>query len=384
MPSWITARNAMMAPRENHDPKGKRLPLRLNVPAWNGGEIAAGLRALAGATADLEDLRRELADAVPGRAPILVRSARFGIALAVRALGLAGRRIAVPGYVCPAVLTGLRAAPAEAVPVDVEKSSSRFDLRQIRDVDAVLAANTYGIDQDFDALARLGLPVIEDAAYQAGRAESGGRGDAGVWSFNFKALTGVGGGVLWLPPGLAGPTGLPRRSGGETKLFLDYALRALLRHRIPAFAGGFAPPGPPANRTRPALSAHRDGALSPLQAAVALRQWRRRDELAARQRAASARIASAAGAFHKLPGQAPDAAVHLLPLLAATPDAALAARRHLYRAGIQTEDAYPIPFDDPLPHARDLAMRLFLVPIGPALGEDQLKRIALALETSPR
>ena len=99
-------------------------PLRLNIPPWGAGEIAAGLRAVAGRKGDLQFLRRELADAVPGRVPILVRSARFGIALAVRALGLAGRRIAVPGYVCPAVLTGLRSAPAEAVPDMPEEDRS--------------------------------------------------------------------------------------------------------------------------------------------------------------------------------------------------------------------------------------------------------------------
>lgn len=373
------------------------MPVRLNIPAWGAAEIRAGLSALAGRTRDLADLQRELAGAVPGRVPVLVRSARFGLALALRALGLAGQRIAVPGYVCPAVLTGLRAAPAEAVPIDVERGGSRFDLQELaravaeRRVDAILAANTYGIDQDFSALARLGRPVIEDAAYQAGRRDAGdrpcgGRGDAGLWSFNFKALTGVGGGVLWLPPERAGRITLPLKSGGrEARLFLDYALRALLRHRIPAFAGGFEPPGPPSNRPRAGLLALRDGALSPVQAAVALRQWRRRGELEARQRAGSARVAaSVPRLFTRLPGQEAGAALHLLPVLAATPEAALGARQSLYQAGIQTEEAYPIPFEDPLPHSRDLALRLFLVPIGPAWSDRQIQTIANTLKEAAR
>lgn len=388
------------------------MPIRLNIPAWGLAELVAGTRALLPLPVRplyVERLRAALEHAVPGRRPLPVRSARFGIALAVRALGLARRRIAVPGYVCPAVLTGLRTAPAEAVPIDCLPGSTRFDPAALADaaaagrIDAVLAPNTYGADQDFEALgalAALGLPVIEDAAYQAGREDAagqacGGRGAAGVWSFNFKALTAAGGGVLWLPAdqlARAEQELTPARSATESRaLFLDYALRGVLRHRIPGFLPGFAPPHPAgtaAAEPRAALQAGREGIMSELQAALAYAQWRQRDGLAAAQRARARQLAGAlarCAALTLLPGLAPDGAIHLLPVLVRTaPDAApaavLRARRILHAAGVQTEEAYPILFDAPLPNARALAARLFLVPAGPALGARQLARIASALE----
>jgi perosamine synthetase len=388
------------------------MPIRLNIPAWGPAELVAGTRALLPLPVRplyVERLRTALQRAVPGRQPLPVRSARFGIALAIRALGLVGRRIAVPGYLCPAVLTALRIAPAEPFPIDCLPGSIRFDPQSLRRevaagrIDAVLAPNTYGADQDFDTLAGLGLPVIEDAAYQAGREDAagcacGGRGAAGVWSFNFKALTAAGGGVLWLPVDLLARAQeeLGAMAGGtETAArFVNYALRGVLRHRIPGFLPGFARPGSPAvhptstTEPRTALLAPCEGQMSELQAALAYAQWRQRDALAAAQRARARQLAGVlarCSALAPLPGLAPEGAVHLMPVLVRVaeddaPAAVLRARRILHAAGVQTEEAYPIPFAAPLPNARGLAVRLFLVPAGPALGARQLARIASALE----
>src|SRR5207249_2205132 len=148
---------------------------------------------------------------VPGWSVFPLSSARYGLSLAVQHLGLSGKRVAVPGYVCPAVLTGLRHAGADPVAIDCRPCSFRFDpvclnkACQARAVDAILAANTYGLDQDFTFLRSLQLPILEDAAYQAGRLDRvdgmpcGTRGHVGVWSFNFKVLTGIGGGILLIP-----------------------------------------------------------------------------------------------------------------------------------------------------------------------------------------
>jgi dTDP-4-amino-4,6-dideoxygalactose transaminase len=375
------------------------VPIRLNIPPWGIAEgVALGRTLLPFPPRPpfTERLRTALAEAVPGRQPLPVRSARYGLALAVRALGLGGCRIAVPGYLCPAVLTGLQAAPATAVPVDTRPGSAHFDAEALRKaaedgaIDAVLAPATYGLDPDFDALRDLGLPVIEDAAYQAGRLDAGGkpcggRGDAGVWSFNFKALTAVGGGILWLPAELAEKAERDLAPADESDLrpALGYAVRALLRHRIPRRLPGFAPPAPPSPEIRPALRAPRRGPMSEVQAALALAQWHRRDDLATAQRLRSRQLAAAVArrrGLALLPGQPPDGAVHLLPVLARDAEAALRARRILYAAGVQTEEPYPVPFDAPLPNARALAARLFLVPAGPALGAAQIARIAAALE----
>ena len=224
----------------------------------------------------------------------------------------------------------------------------------------------------------------------------GGRGDAGVWSFSFTALPAAGGGVVWLAPERVARVreelGKERDPGGEAAgtgaLFLGYAVRGVLRHRIPRVLPGFAPPGPPSDGTRAALLAPCAGAMTEVQAALAFAQWRRRDALASDQRARARQIAGVLArcpAFAPLPGLAPDGAVHLAPVLlrGESPAAAvLRARRILHAAGVQTEEAYPVPFAVPLPHARDLAARLFLVPVGPALDARQLARIASALEAA--
>jgi dTDP-4-amino-4,6-dideoxygalactose transaminase len=373
--------------------------VRINIPAWGRREIAAGAAALAWAgksAAARGALGRALEAAAPGWRPVLVSSARYAIALAVRAIGLTGARVAVPAYVCPAVLTGLRAAPAEAVPVDCLPSSFAYDPEALAlaRVAAVLAPNTYGVDQDFAALGRLGLPVIEDAAYQAGRLDPQGRacgtrGDAGVWSFNFKALTAVGGGVL-LVRSPAVEVREPGRAGvGEALRFVNYAARSIARHRIPSFLPGASPPSRgPNDELRRALGELRETSMSGLQAAVALAQWEARDRLAALQREHAAllgRVVEGSDALAPLAGPG-DAIVHLFPCLAPSGDAAYDTRRRLYERGVQTEDPYPLVWSGPerFPNARDLAERLLLVPSNASLGEAEMRAVARALEGAAR
>jgi dTDP-4-amino-4,6-dideoxygalactose transaminase len=360
--------------------------VRINIPAWGARELLAGAGALAAAgrrTASREALQRVVAALVPGWTPSLVASARYGIALAIRALGLAGRRVAVPAYVCPAVLTGLRGAPAKPIPVDCLPASLAFDTEALEraGVDAVLAPNTYGVDQDYAALERLGLPVVEDAAYQAGRTDPEGRvcgtrGEAGVWSFNFKCLTGVGGSVVLLRAGReaepAAGGALPR---GEAARFVNYAARAIARHRIPSFLPGAERPGrEAADEVRASLNEMREASMSELQGAVALAQWHARERLAARQLENATAIARAAGTALGRP----DALPHLVPVLAAGPDEARRMRVALWERGIQTEEPYPVPWDG-FPNATALARRLVLVPCNASLGRAQVERIVEAL-----
>jgi aminotransferase len=377
--------------------------VRVNIPAWGGAEIAAGVGALARGGrggASRERLRRELEAWAPGWTAVPVVSARYAIALAVRALGLAGKRLAVPADVCPAVLTGLRAAPAEVVPVDCAPSSFGFDTDALAraaragEVDAVLAPATYGVDQDVAAISSLGLPLVEDAAYQLGRTGPDGRacgtrGDAGVWSFNFKALTAVGGGVLVVRASAPEIDGEPRTGLGEALRFANYAARGVVRHRIPSFLPGARPPTrEPAPEARDALTRLAAAPMSELQAAIALAQWRSRGRLEARQRenvAALARVVETSGALAPLaaPG---DAVVHLFPCLAPSPGAAHRVRLSLYNRGVQTEDPYPLLWDAPerFPNARDLAGRLLLVPCNASLGRAEMRAVARALDEASR
>jgi dTDP-4-amino-4,6-dideoxygalactose transaminase len=380
--------------------------VRLNIPVWGARELAWGALALTRPRGGfVERLRRDIAEEVGDRHVVLLASARHGLAISVRALGL--RRVAVPAYVCPAVLTGLRAGGAGPVPVDCDESSFRFDsdaLRRAVDegrVDGILAPNTYGHDQDFAALSTLGRPVIDDAAYQAGRRDRetdracGTRGDAGVWSFNFKALTGVGGGVLFVRTleGLA--LDPARRRRADVLPFLNLAARSVIGYRLPAFLPGASAPSPSLEQAPRAPWMRLDaGAMSEVQAAVALAQWRTRSRLETIQRANAATIARVVGGldvFALLSRDTPEVAVHFLPLLVRVEsDAATSAvyqtRRILHAHGVQTERAYPLVLGagDTFPRAHDLARRLVLVPCSAALDRATVARIGAALTLSAR
>jgi dTDP-4-amino-4,6-dideoxygalactose transaminase len=367
--------------------------IRINIPAWGASELAHGALSFArGGYADA--LIQELQAFAPeGWRPALLASARYGLALAVEALKV--KRVAAPGYVCPAVLTGLRAGGAEVVAVDVAPNSFRFDADKLNAavragrVDAILAANTYGLDQDFAFLNSLGLPVIEDAAYQAGQISNlksqisnpcGLRGAAGVWSFNFKALTGVGGGVLWIADcglRIADYKLQPLTSNLHT-LFANYAIRAVFREHLPKALGGAAPPTAEGEaEARAVLQEMNAGPMSELQAALALTQWRRRAELAARQQE-NTRILSAVLAEHSAFAFVQDTEgqtmVHLFPVSCRTPEMVYSLRRKLYERGAQTETPYPVLLGgrDELPNAHDLAARLVLAPCRASLGAKQI------------
>jgi dTDP-4-amino-4,6-dideoxygalactose transaminase len=384
--------------------------VRLNIPAWGGREIAAGAAALVrpGARRFSERLRDAIAESVPGWRPVLVASARAGLAMAVRMLALGGRRVAVPAYVCPAVVTGLRFAGADPVAVDCRPGSMRFDADALArlvsrsGVDAVVAPNTYGDDQDFETLAALGLPVIEDAAYQAGRTEPGGgrvcgtRGRLGVWSFSFKALTSVGGGVLLVPRdlGIEPPPIRPPGVAGAAR-FANLAGRALLGSRIPRWLPGAEAPGGERERTTPpTLLQVVDGGMSEVQAAVALAQWQARRELAARQRETAATIMAAVercDPFAVLADQTPGATSHVLPLVVRgpgedAPGVVDRVRRRLHEHGVQTERAYAVTLAarTEAPVAHDLAARLVVLPCSAALGRQEIGAIVRGLEHAAR
>ena len=384
--------------------------IRINTPSWGWREVAQGAVAIATGGRNHHFRRRlhfELQREAPGWIPWLVSSARHAVSLAARMFALEGQRVAVPGYVCPAVLTGLRAARVEPVAIDCLPASIRFDPEALayaiadEGIAGVLAANTYGFDQDFSLLADLGVPVIEDAAYQSGCTEAGSsrlcgtRGDVGVWSFNFKALTSVGGGVLFVP----GETSMDRcgsasSSTRETMRFFNYAARSIGRHHIPtSFPGAEAPRPGADSAVRSVLSDIREAPMSELQAAVALAQWESRDRLAMIQKRNSSYLADAiarCNALTTLSCQNGQTTVHLFPVLVrvgskdalAAAGAVQRARAHLYSRGIQTETPYPMVWKSTihLPNSHDLNTRMFLVPCNASLRNEEMKKISEALE----
>ena len=381
--------------------------IRINIPSWGLKEITRGAVAIPFGDRShrfRRQLRLELEREAPGRIPLLVSSARYGISLAARMLALEGRRVAVPGYVCPAVLRGLRAARVEPVAVDCLPASIRFDPDALdhaideQGIAGVLAANTYGFDQDFSLLSKLSVPVIEDAAYQSGCTEAGSsrlcgtRGDVGVWSFNFKALTSIGGGVLFVPREISTDScGSALNGTREIGRFFNYAARSIGRHHIPAsFSGAEAPRPTLESAVRDGLLEVREGSMSELQASIALAQWESRNGLAMVQMRNSAYLADAiarCNALTTLSCHNGQTTVHLFPVLVRVgskdaPAAVYGIRRFLHSRGVQTENPYPVLLGsaEALPNSHELVARLILIPCNASLGDEQMQLIGAALK----
>jgi len=353
-------------------------------------------------SAEIHDaLAHHLRQEAPGWSVTTWASGRAALAAAVLALGIDWPRVAVPGYVCPAVPMALRHAGAEPVYVDCVEGSLGFDVADLHrriesgTLHAAVVPLTYGqVDRPLAAIPS-GLPVILDAAYLGGAelpaAAADERVRSVVWSFNFKTLTGVGGGVLLRrDPGQGAVPG-PRLRTEELRRLANYTLRAILRERIPRFLPGARRPQPIDDGRARGPQPMAMGAMSTLQAAVALTQWRRRRELRRRVRDTNASLETILGSaphadeVRLLPG---GPFPHLLPLTAtgAAEDRrafAQALRLALHRRGIQTEDPYPMPTSDVvLERAQEIRETLILVPCGASLRPALVARIGAALAES--
>ena len=380
--------------------------IRINIPAWGFEEYGRSLCSFLpiGRGCYLNQLKKELQTFAEKHYIYLLSSGRFGIFAAVKQLGLTHPRVAVPGYVCPSVIDAICYAGAEPVFIDVEPNSIRFDRDILKDairqgqIDAIVATNTYGFDQDFSYLTDCGLPIIEDAAYQAGYKLNGSdtacglRCSTGIWSFNFKALTSVGGGVLFSrePVGVLENLSHPYLNRTLVGRYVNYLIRSVLRTSIPQKMPGARPPVRYEPREiRPSLPHLSQTGMSNLQAAIAYTQWLNREKLFKRQlqNAEILRgVVSRTPVFSFLKGYEKGAIVHLYPILlnietAHAADAVLQIRQFLYRRSIQTEIPYPVGHIKPETHPNvyDLVSKIILVPCNASLSKKQMDYIAETL-----
>ncbi len=166
---------------------------------------------------------------------VWVPSATVGLTLTLAALGLEGRRVAIPSGVCLNVPLAVKYADARPVYCDIDPASLGLDAaslsRAICDIDAVLAVHAYGNPCDMDLLTDLcrqaNIPLVEDIAVAQGALTPGGRpagsfGVASIASFGRGKIIDVGGGgaVLSDDAALAGDlrrrlNALPPRSEAD-------------------------------------------------------------------------------------------------------------------------------------------------------------------------
>lgn len=166
------------------------------------GQVATGVQARV--------FERELSVALDVPYVQLASSGTEALVLALLAVGVqAGDEVVCPTYVCASVAHAIRRCGA--VPVLADNGSTWHVTSDcVKAVcttrtRAVVAVHLFGMRCDIDAIAALGLPVIEDACQAFGLAQRSSPAACAVYSFHAtKCLTaGEGGAVTTANPALA-------------------------------------------------------------------------------------------------------------------------------------------------------------------------------------
>jgi UDP-4-amino-4-deoxy-L-arabinose-oxoglutarate aminotransferase len=283
-----------------------------------------------------------------------VLSGSHALALAIAAADLApGSLIALPVLTCTSVLQAVLNAGHVPVLVDIREDDLTLDVARIpSNVALVIAPHAYGAPVDINALARIGLPWIEDCATSpatraAGR-PAGSFGSLAVFSFGAtKYITGGSGGLV--------ATDDPQ---------MAERLRVVLDER--PRMGAFRHPA------RGAMA----GRLASLNAAVALTQLHRIDELRRRRHAIARRYLEA---FPTLAPRPFDDAHGYYRLILRVDEPAPIIADSLQRRGIDARCSVNPWLDDHFgePHpefmgARSWKERLLSLPIHPTMAESDV------------
>ncbi len=128
--------------------------------------------------------------------------------LSLLAIGIKkGDYVAMPSFVCTALLNAIRYVGAQPILVDIDPVTYNMDIRDLkkrvkRSTKAIILPHLFGLPADIDEILPLGIPVIEDCAQAIGAVYKGEKaGSFGRLScFSFYATkvlsTGEGGMVV--------------------------------------------------------------------------------------------------------------------------------------------------------------------------------------------
>lgn len=110
---------------------------------------------------------------------VAVNSGTMALEVALRVLGIGpGDEVILPSYVCAAPWQAVQRVGAQARLVDIEPETFQIDADLARaaitsKTRAIIVPHLFGLPADLTALARLGVPLIEDCAQTLGATEQG-------------------------------------------------------------------------------------------------------------------------------------------------------------------------------------------------------------------
>jgi len=154
---------------------------------------------------EVEAFEEEFAEFIGVKGAVAVSSGTAALHLSLLASGIGpGRQVALPGYVCTALLNAIKFAGADPLLVDIDAQTynlNPMDLEKRLTVEtaAVIVPHMFGLPADMDGINELELPVIEDFAQAVGATcrgrKVGSMGELSVCSFYATKMlaTGEGG-----------------------------------------------------------------------------------------------------------------------------------------------------------------------------------------------
>ncbi len=139
---------------------------------------------------------------------VAVGTGTAALHLALLGLGVGpGDRVAIPSFVCVALLHAIRYLNAEPVVIDIDPNTLNIDPDVLKRsaparLKAVIVPHMFGLPAELNSILALGVPVIEDCALAIGAEyrgkQVGGQGHLGICSFYATKMitTGEGGMVV--------------------------------------------------------------------------------------------------------------------------------------------------------------------------------------------
>ena len=153
----------------------------------------------------VEKFEHALADYIGLKGGVATSSGTAALHLALLALGITKNDVvAIPGYVCTAVLNAVHYVGATPLLIDIDPDTFNLDVTDLRRkqnprVKAVVVPHLFGLTANIEEITKLGIPVIEDCAQSIGATYknkmAGSFGTISIFSFYATKMmtTGEGG-----------------------------------------------------------------------------------------------------------------------------------------------------------------------------------------------